>query len=108
MLEVMLDSMVRIPGVQSVTAQLDPLRNHNARVRERRHARVLLTSYSDPGAIDRLSTELFAAYRVQRLDTAVEYVIGKMEERLIENKGVGFGHRGRREWIREFICSRNA
>jgi patatin-related protein len=34
MLEIMIDSLVRIPNVQSVSAQLAALRNHNTRVRE--------------------------------------------------------------------------
>jgi hypothetical protein len=56
------------PGaVQSISAQLQQLREHNDQVRTRSRARVLLTRHNPPGAIDGLAETLFTTYRAQRI-----------------------------------------
>ncbi|HVC62278.1 MAG TPA: patatin-like protein [Acetobacteraceae bacterium] len=106
MLDVLMSSLVRIPLVQSIGGQIDGLRAHNAKVRERRCARVLLTSCNTPLEIDGLAATLFAAYRAVRLETAVDYILERIEAGLLRAGYAGLGQSGRRDWLHEQIVRR--
>jgi patatin-related protein len=99
LLAVVLASLVEIPSVQSIAAQIDALRAHNKTVLERRQNRVLLTRCYKPRDVERLAGLLFEAYRERRIEAAANYVVDRIEEGLVQAGGHGFGHRGRREWL---------
>jgi patatin-related protein len=104
LLDVGVASLVRIPAVQSISAQLQQLREHNDKIRARRRARVLLTRHNSPEAIDGLAKTLFAAYRAQRVDDALDYVVFEISKGLVAKGSYGLGRRGRREWLRRTIA----
>jgi patatin-related protein len=106
LLSVVLASLVSIPSVQSIGTQIDALRQHNQKVRERRYARVLLTSYNAPEQIDDLANTLFRAYRAIRVETAVEYILGRIELGLLRGGHAGLGQTGRRDWLHAQISQR--
>jgi len=100
LLDVVLSSLVEIPSVQSISAQLRALRRHNESVREKRRSRILITRYNAPAQIDSLATMLLPAYRDQRVAEALDYIIGEINEGLLARPGAApFGRRGRREWL---------
>lgn len=104
LLDVGVASLVRIPAVQSISAQLQQLREHNDSIRGRRRARVLLTRHNPPEAIDRLAETLFATYRAQRIADAIDYVVVEISRGLLLKGNYGLGRRGRREWLRRAIA----
>ena len=106
LLDVALASLVQIPAVQSISGQLDQLREHNKRARGRRESRVLLTQNKSPEEIDRLAEMLFSTYRDQRTADAVEYILDEISKGLVEKSFYGLGRRGRREWLRRAISGR--
>src|SRR5262249_13309334 len=97
-------SLVRIPAVQSISAELQQLREHNDNIRARRRARVLLTRHNQPEAIDGLAETLFATYRAQRIADAIDYVVLEISRGLVLKGNYGLGRRGRREWLRQTIA----
>src|SRR5262249_26955402 len=94
----------RIPAVQSISAELQQLREHNDNIRARRRARVLLTRHNQPEAIDGLAETLFATYRAQRIADAIDYVVLEISRGLVLKGNYGLGRRGRREWLRQTIA----
>ena len=102
-LNVGLASMVEIPAAQSISSQVQQLRDHNDQVRARRRARVLLTAHNRPEAIDGLAETLFATYRAQRISDAIDYIVSEISKALVLKGDYGLGPRGRREWLRQTI-----
>ncbi len=105
LLDVGVASLVQIPAVQSISTQLEQLREHNDQVRARRRARVLLTQHNSPGAIDALAETLFAAYRAHRIADAVDYIVLEISKGLVQKGNYGLGRRGRREWLQRTITA---
>jgi patatin-related protein len=105
LLDVGVASLVQIPAVQSISAQLQQLRDHNDQVRNRRRARVLLTQYNAALAIDQLSDTLFAAYRASRIANAIDYIVLEISKGLVLQGNYGLGRRGRRDWLQRAIAN---
>lgn len=104
LIDVGMASLVQIPSVQSISAQLQQLREHNDKVRARRRTRVLLTQNNRPQDIDTLAAELFTTYRAQRIADAIDYVVFEISRALVLEGNYGLGQRGRREWLRRTIA----
>ena len=104
LLDVGVASLVQIPAVQSISNQLQELRDRNENIRDRRRARVLLTKFTAPTEIDRLAGTLFATYRAQRIADAIDYILLEISRGLVLKGEYGLGRRGRREWLRRTIA----
>jgi patatin-related protein len=105
LLDVGVASLVQIPAVQSISTQLQQLRDHNGKIRDRRRGRVLLTKFTATPEIDRLAKTLFTTYRAQRIADAIDYILLEISNELVLKDGHGLGRRGRREWIRRTIAN---
>lgn len=85
-------SVVGIPGTQSIADQLADIREHNDYMRRRwqRITGLLARSPGDAGTtaprhrVIEAATLLFPAYRVRRLDGAIDYLLGELQRSLAE------------------------
>jgi patatin-related protein len=92
-------SLTELPRVESVTEELEQLRERNLRVLQRCKARVDLTTTLCPEQVDEIAAILFPVYRRRRIDASMSYVVSEISGVLAERDGRGLGYRGRREWL---------
>jgi patatin-related protein len=76
---VMMDSLSSLPRAQSISAELDEIRDHNRRVRERRRSRVDFIEMLGPRLVE-LAEGLFAAYRRVRVSVTMDDVAERVAE----------------------------
>jgi predicted acylesterase/phospholipase RssA len=78
--DVAIKSLVTVPRTQSIAADLERLKEHNARVRDQRHAReVILTRWFPPDLAD--IADLLGGYSDRRAERDVELVLAELTVR---------------------------
>lgn len=97
---VALASLIDIPRVESISAQLDAIVQHNRSVRRKRESRIALTRDVGWESVRAIAERLFAVYRKRRLESAAEYILDQVSEGLTRSSGgrSALGRR-RREWL---------
>lgn len=95
-----LASLIDIPRVESISAQLDEIVQHNRSVRRKRQSRVALTKEVGWRSVQGIAERLFGVYRKRRLESAVEYILDEVSQGLTQSSGrrSALGRR-RREWL---------
>lgn len=93
-------SLIDIPRVESISAQLDAIVQHNRSVRRKRQSRIALTKDVGWDGVLGIAEHLFAVYRKRRLESAAEYILDQVSEGLTESSSgqTALGRR-RREWL---------
>lgn len=98
--EVALASLVELPRVESISAQLEAIVEHNRLVRRKRDTRIALVRDLEAEGMRDLAARLFRVYRQRRLESAAEYIVESISGALARQERPAFtlGRRGR-EWL---------
>jgi patatin-related protein len=97
--QVTLASLIELPRVESISAQLRAVKEHNQQVRRTRDTRMaLVRQLGAPGVRD-LARRMFDVYRRRRAQGAVEYICDALASTLATQDPPRFIGRRRREWI---------
>lgn len=91
---VVLSSLVNLPRVESVRADLEQLRRHNARVLREREGRVSITNSLSAEKLYELSETLLGAYQERRGAGAVGYLVDQLAGDVSREVGRELGQRG--------------
>jgi patatin-related protein len=97
-MEVAIASMSELPLAQSISGQIEQIKEHNRSVRELRQTRRALAALGWP-SVRTTAQRLFASYQRRRAESASIYVTDEIVKRIVPvdpNMGVG---RRRRDWI---------
>jgi patatin-related protein len=91
---VVLSSLVNLPRVESVRADIEQLRRHNARVFREREGRVSITNSLSAEKLYELSSTLLGAYQERRTSGAVGYLVDRFAGDVSREVGRELGQRG--------------
>lgn len=103
---VALASLVNIPRVQSIGAELETILQHNRSVSRQRNTRLAFARDVGWSGVETMAGQLFSLYRQRRLESAADYIVEEIA------KGVTFGTGGdnalgrrRREWLTSILST---
>jgi patatin-related protein len=104
--EVAVASLVTLPRVESISAQLEAIVEHNRLVRRKRQTRVALAAEVKWEGVRPIAERLFQVYRRRRLESAADYIVVEVARGFMQESGPGapLGRR-RREWLSSFLVA---
>lgn len=104
--EVALASLVTLPRVESISAQLEAVVEHNRQVRRKRQTRLALARDVKWQAVRSIAERLFEVYRKRRLDSAADYIVAEVAQGFVQAPGQGASlGRRKREWVTNLLVA---
>ena len=105
--QVALASLVSLPRVESISAHLQDIIEHNRQVRRKRQTRVVLVRELGAAGLRTLAAQLWAVYLERRTQSAADYIVEVLAAEIASGAetGVALGRR-LSGWLSQLLSSR--